>query len=54
MGSSNLIRVAVLLVAALVLVAVIKAVIGKIIFLAIAAGAGYLLVKSLTNSKKDS
>jgi len=54
MGSSKLIRAAVVLVAALVLVAIVKAVVGKIIFLAIAGGAVYMLAKSLStdNNKK--
>ena len=54
MGSSKLIRAAVLLVAALVLFAVVKAVIGKIIFLAIAGGAVYLLAKSISPPDKKS
>lgn len=49
MGSSNLIRAAVLLVAAIILFAVVKAIIAKIVFLAMAGGAVYLLAKSLSS-----
>ena len=53
MGSSSLIRAAVVLVAALVLFSVVKAIVGKIIFLAIAGGAVYLLAKSLSSKNKQ-
>ncbi|MBT8199559.1 MAG: hypothetical protein KJO36_03480 [Acidimicrobiia bacterium] len=51
MGSSNLIRAAVLLVAAIILFAVVKAIIAKAVFLAMAGGAVYLLAKSLSSDK---
>lgn len=52
MGSSNLIRAAVLLIAALILFAVVKAIVAKVFFLAMAGGAVYLLARSLSSPRQ--